>query len=112
MHHGDLDFHQTTGRVIDAIAIEGIRIAKQNGWRSLLIDIAAPSQQAATLRCTLSDPSAVGEIDEPSAAMFDLVNELQKIFTSAGTPLMGAKIDWFDEHGDGKIRRRCQFRYD
>lgn len=110
MHHGDLEFHEKTGALIDAIAAEGSRTAQQNRWRSLVIEMAA-SHQAPNLRCTLRDPNVVGEIDEPSAAMFDLVNEMQQIFTAAETPLKSATIDWFDEHGDGRIQRRCQFSY-
>jgi len=116
MKHGDLEFHQQTGPILDAITEEGLRIAKENSWVGLVIEITAPANQferaSGGVRCHVKNTVGEPEIDEPSGALLDAANRLQNLFTSVGTPLAGATIDWIDERGDGKVRRRCRYRYD
>lgn len=116
MKHGDLEFHQETGLIIDAIAEEGLRIAKENNWRGLVIEITAPAHKfehaSSGVRCHLKDVGGDPEIDEPTGALLDAANRLQNIFASVGTPFAGAVIDWVDEKGDGKVFRQCSYRYE
>lgn len=116
MKHGDQEFHQLTAPLLDAISNEGIRIANENHWRGLVIGINAPANEleraSSGVRCQLQSTEDEPEIDEPSAVLLDAANRLQRVFVSAGTPLAGATIDWIEENGDGKVSRRCRYRYD
>ena len=64
------------------------------------------------VRCCLKNTVGLPEVDEPSATLLDSAKRLQNLFTSVGTPLVGATVDWIDENGDGRVRRRCRYRYD
>lgn len=114
MKHGDLEFHQQTATLIDAICREGLRIAQENGWDSLVIDIVADPARchhpSRGIRCSLRNAGLEPEIDEPTAALLDAAKNLQQIFAGVGTPLAGAIIDWIDQ-GTGR-QRRCRYRYD
>jgi len=117
MKHGDNEFHRLTGPVIDSISSEGLRIASENKWSGLVIDIIAagvnPGSESSHLRCTLRNAANDGEVDEPSATMLDSVRYLQELFMNVDTPLLGVTIDWISSgNHDGKFRRRCSFRYD
>lgn len=116
MRNGDFEFHELTGPLLDTIASEGLRIARDNSWRGLVIDIVSNrkpfSAIAGIVRCTLRNTAEEHEIDEPSACLLEAAQRLQDVFTSVGTPLAGATIDWVDENRDGKVRQRCRYRYD
>jgi hypothetical protein len=115
--HGDIEFHDLTGPVLDAIANEGLRIARGNSWKGIIIEIAMSGLRHGTgstnVRCTLRNATCTAEVDEPSAAMLDAARRLQELFMSVGTPLAGATIDWISSgDNDGTVRRRCRYRYD
>lgn len=114
MKHGDLEFHQQTAKLLDTICREGLRIAQENGWDSLVIDIAADPAQyhdpSRGIRCSLRNAVPAPEIDEPTAVLLDAAKNLQQVFARVGTPLAGAIIDWIDE-GAGR-QRRCRYRYE
>jgi len=116
MRNGDLEFHQQTEPILDAISSEGLRIAKDNGWGGLVIEMVSARRgihgSANGLRCSLVNPLVAEEIDEPSARLLDAADQLQGVFVNVGTPLAGATMDWIDESGDGNVRRRCSFRYE
>lgn len=117
MKHGDIEFHDLTGPVIDSIANEGLRIARENRWKGLVVEIAIFGRTfgvgSVNVRCTLINSTSIAEVDEPSAAMLDSARRLQELFVSVGTPLSGATIDWIGSRdNDGRVRRRCSFRYD
>lgn len=117
MKHGDIEFHELTGPVIESIANEGLRIAKDNRWTGLVVEIAIFQQThgtgSANVRCTLINATCIAEVDEPSAAMLDAARRLFELFKSVGTPLTGATIDWISSgNNDGTVRRRCSYRYD
>jgi hypothetical protein len=116
MKHGDIEFHDLTGRALDSIANEGLRIAKENRWSGLVIeiDISPPTLGvgSVSVRCTLMNGSCHAEVDEPSASMLDAARRLQELFMNVGTPLAGATIDWIGSgDDDGRVRRRCSYRY-
>ena len=116
MKHGDIEFHALTGPVLDTIANEGLRIAKDKSWKGLLIgiDISEPTHEGgpASVRCTLRNGACHAEVDEPSASMLDAARGLQELFMIVGTPLAGATIDWIGSgDDDGRVRRRCSYRY-
>ena len=96
--------------------MRGICIAKENNWRGLVIEISAPTNEFERAskggRCYLRNTEGDPEIDEPSSMLLDVANRLQSVFVGVGTPLVGATIDWIDESGDGRVRRRCGYRYD
>jgi len=116
MKHGDQEFHQLTSPIIDALATEGLRIARDNGWHGLVIEITAARHpldgRFGAVRCCLRNTGPDPEIDEPTAALLDHANLLQEAFSRAGTPLAGATIDWIDEKNDGSLCRRCRYRYE
>jgi len=116
MKNGDIDFHDKTSSILDVISNEGLRIAKENGWGALVIEMEASERPihvaTSRLRCSLRNPLAKQEIDEPTAKLLDAVNQLQNVFVSVETPLAGATIDWIDEKGDGRVRRQCSYRYE
>ena len=116
MKNGDIEFHEQTASILDVISNEGLRIAKENGWGALVIEMEASQKPiygvASRLRCSLRNPLASEEIDEPSAELLDAANQLQDVFASVETPLVGAMIDWIDEKGDGRVRRQCSYRYE
>ena len=116
MKHGDIEFHDLTGPVLDSIANEGLRIANENGWKALLIeiDISGPALGVGpvSVRCALRNGACHAEVDEPSATMLDAARRLQDLFMSVGTPLAGATIDWIASGDDDRrVRRRCSYRY-
>lgn len=116
MKHGDLEFHNLIHAEIDSIANEGLRIARLNKWRGLVIKIAILGLKHGTelgkIRCTLTNATNTAEVDEPSVAMLDAARRLQKLFINVGSPLAGATIEWVKSaKNDGKIDRNCGFRY-
>lgn len=115
MNHGDHEFHELQSPLLKTIVEEGVRIARENRWRGLVIEITAPTNvyERATsgVRCHLKDTGEKPEIDEPSAALLDAANRLQNLFVRVGTPLAGVTIDWIDEKGDGRICQRCRYTY-
>jgi len=116
MRPGDSEFHDLTAPVLDSIANEGLQIARENGWKGLVIemDICAPAPGAGTasVRCTLMNGDCLAEVDEPSASMLDAARRLQGLFMRVGTPLAGVTIDWIGSgDDDGRVRRRCSYRY-
>ena len=65
------------------------------------------------VRCTLRNEACLAEVDEPSASILDAALRLQELYIRVGTPLKGATIDWIGSgENDGKVRRRCSYRYD
>ena len=117
MKHGDIEFHGLTGPVLDAIANEGLRIARENSWKGIIIEIAMSGlghgTGSANIRCTLRNATCTAEVDEPSAAMLNAARRLQELFMSVGTPLAGVTIDWTRSgDNDGRVRRRCSYRYE
>lgn len=117
MKHGDLEFLDRSGLILDVISSEGLKIARENEWSHLAIEIKAyPGRfpgEPGGLRCSLFNGAvAEPEIDEPSATMIDSARQLQHLFASVGTPLTSVKIEWIDENSDGKKRRQCSYRYD
>lgn len=116
MRNGDLEFHQHTDPIVEAISQEGLRIARENKWRGLLIEITARAnpdgRPSRGVSCQIRNTVGEPEVDEPSRILLDAANQLQNLFVSVGTPLAGATIDWIDEKGDGKVRRRCRYRYE
>jgi len=81
-----------------------------------VIEITAPANEferaSSGVRCHLKNTEDEPEIDEPTGTLLDAANRLQRVFVSVGTPLASVTIDWIDESGDGKIGRRCRYRYD
>lgn len=62
MKHGDIEFHNLNGPVIDSIANEGLRIAKENDWKGLFIeiDISEPKPGARPVSVALLHVSSEG----------------------------------------------------
>ena len=115
MKNGDAEFHQRTEPILAVIAEEGLKTARENRWPDLLIEIIAvralPVGGQGRVRCSLRSPMDASAIDEPSARLVDAAEELQSLFAGVDTPLKSVRIDWVDEGGDGKRRRRCRFEY-
>jgi hypothetical protein len=116
MNQGDIEFHELDQQIIGAIANEGLRIAKANHWKGLLIEInfSGPLNGfgAAGVRYTLWSGISPAEVDEPSSSMLDLARRLQELYFKVGNPLAGATIDWTNsEDKDGRVRRRSVYRY-
>jgi hypothetical protein len=63
------------------------------------------------VRCFLRNPLDARAIVEPSARLLDAAQALYSLFAEVGTPFRSVTIDWGDEAGDGKVRRRCCYEY-
>ena len=115
MKPGDLEFHQQKEPIIEAIATEGLRIARENEWRGLVIEIEVAREQfpgsPAGVRCCLRSKGGEPELDEPTGTMLDEAKRLQKRFSSVGTPLAGAAIEWIEGESVGTFRGKCSYRY-
>lgn len=116
MKHGDIEFHERSGAILNALSNEGLQIARSNQWTGLVIQISAAgcpeSGNPAKVCCLLKSTHPTPEIDEPSATLLDAANDLQELFHSVGTPFLEATIDWVEGETPGTVRRRCSYRYE
>jgi hypothetical protein len=115
MKPGDLEFHQQKEPIIEAIATEGLRIARDNEWHGLVIEIEVSREglpgTKVGVRCWLRSKGGEPELDEPTGSMLDAARHLQELFSSVGTPLAGAAIEWIEGESVGTFRRKCSYRY-
>ena len=115
MRSGEPEFDEGVDRILSEIEKEAIRIADANQWAKLEIEIEAvpaaqPFDQPA-IRCTLRNPRHRFAVDEPTMTMIEFAETLQDVFTRAGTPYKSVTIDWVDQPGSGKVRKRRRYKY-
>jgi hypothetical protein len=115
MKNADDEFHALKAPLLNTISEEGLQIARANHWPAVVIEMsgvnaAAPGWRG-NVRCFIRNPLDAREIDEPSARLLDAAQSLYSLFAEVGTPFRSVTIDWVDEAGDGKVRRRSRYEY-
>ncbi len=115
MKHGDLEFHQLTEPLLDSIWQEGLRIARDNHWIGLVIEVTVAARvpgAPAGLRCSLRNTAgAAPEVDEPSIHLLEAARGLQELFVTVGTPFACVTLELIPNQ-QGQLSRQCRFRYD
>jgi hypothetical protein len=115
MKNADDEFNARKAPLLNTISEEGLQIARANHWPAVVIEMSGAGMAAGGWRgnvhCCLKNPQDASVIDEPSARLLDAAQDLYSLFAEAGTPFRSVTIDWLDEAGDGKFRRRCAYEY-
>jgi hypothetical protein len=115
MKNADEEFHARKAPLLNTISEEALQIARSNHWPAVVIEMSGAGMAAGGWRgnvhCCLKNPEDASAIDEPSARLLDAAQSLHSLFAEVGTPFRSVTIDWVDEAGDGKVRRRCRYEY-
>ncbi len=114
MKPGDLEFHEQANALNDRIADEGLRIARENGWKQLEVRAIRKAKvpgRDSPLHCFVLDPCREDEIDEPTGVLLEAARALFALFEQAGTPLTGMTMEWVPHEDSSKFRRSTRYSY-
>jgi hypothetical protein len=115
MKNADDEFNARKAPLLDTISEDALQIARSNHWPAVAIEMSGVVVAAAgwrgNVRCFLGSPLDARAIDEPSARLLDAAQSLYSLCAEVGTPFRSVTIDWVEETGDGKFRRRCAYQY-